>query len=42
MEEYKDSMVMSISSSDPLSQTFIIEEIGGCFLTSLDLFFSER
>ena len=29
-------------SSDPLSQTFIIEEIGGCFLTSLDLFFSEK
>ena len=28
--------------SDPLAQTFIIEEIGGCFLTSLDLFFSEK
>ena len=36
------SMVMKPVSSDPLSQTFIIEEIGGCFLTSLDLFFSEK
>nr|BAR35960.1 VrlC protein [uncultured Mediterranean phage uvMED] len=27
---------------DPLSQTFLIEEEGGCFLTSLDLFFASK
>ena len=27
---------------DPLSQTFLIEENGGCFLTKIDLFFSAK
>ena len=27
---------------DPLAQTFLISEDGGCFLTSLDLFFSQK
>ena len=27
---------------DPLSQTFIIEEINGCFITKLDLFFASK
>ena len=27
---------------DPLAQTFIVEEIGGCFITKLDLFFSAK
>ena len=31
-----------LTAFDPLAQTFIIEENGGCFLTSLDLFFSEK
>ena len=30
------------NNSDPLAQTFIVEESGGCFITSLDLFFSEK
>ena len=27
---------------DPLAQTFIIQESGGCFLTKLDLYFSQK
>ena len=30
------------NNSDPLAQTFLISEEGGCFITSLDLFFSEK
>ena len=28
--------------ADPLAQTFVVEEGGGCFLTKLDLFFSAK
>ena len=28
--------------SDPLAQTFIVEETGGCFLTKVDLFFAQK
>ncbi len=31
-----------ITSFDPLAQTFLVIETGGCFLTSLDLFFSQK
>ena len=27
---------------DPLTQTFLISEDGGCFVSSVDLFFSEK
>ena len=27
---------------DPLAQTFLVTEAGGCFVTSLDLFFSQK
>ena len=31
-----------IRSGDPLAQTFLISETGGCFLTKLDLYFAAK
>ena len=30
------------SPSDPLAQTFLVQEFGGCFVTSVDLFFASK
>ena len=32
----------SVIRSDPLAQTFIVTETGGCFLTKLDLYFAQK
>jgi len=33
---------MTIGWTDPLAQTFMIDDVGGVFLTSMDLFFSSK
>ena len=38
----KKKVSMVIESGDPLAQTFMVSETGGCFLTKLDLFFGLR
>ena len=35
-------VVRSFTRPDPLAQTFLIQETGGCFVSNVDLFFSEK
>ena len=37
-----DGSIFCAGTSDPLAQTFIVEEEGGCFLTKCDLFFASK
>ena len=30
------------NKGDPLAQTFIVDQEGGCFVTKIDLFFQEK
>ena len=38
----KDYLKQTCDGRDPLSQTFLISERGGCFLTKLDFVFCQK
>ncbi len=38
----ENKSITTVTRSDPLAQSFLVDETGGCFLTKVDLFFSQK